>query len=134
NKKSGVYGISGISNDMRDIEKAIKEGHKRAQLAFDVYTYRIAKYIGSYATILNGFDALVFTAGVGENDPEVRKTVCDYLGIFGVKLDDEKNISLNRIGGIISSDDSKVTVMVIKTNEELMIARDTKEIVENQKK
>lgn len=134
NKKSGVYGISGISNDMRDIEKAIKEGHKRAQLAFDVYTYRIAKYIGSYATILNGFDALVFTAGVGENDPEVRKTVCDYLGIFGVKLDDEKNISLNRKGGIISSDDSKVTVMVIKTNEELMIARDTKEIVENQKK
>lgn len=134
NKKSGVYGISGISNDMRDIEKAIEEGHKRAQLAFDVYTYRIAKYIGSYATILNGFDALVFTAGVGENDPEVRKTVCDYLGIFGVKLDDEKNISLNRIGGIISSDDSKVTVMVIKTNEELMIARDTKEIVENQKK
>ncbi|MGB4714997.1 MAG: acetate kinase [Defluviitoga tunisiensis] len=134
NKKSGVYGISGISNDMRDIEKAIKEGHKRAQLAFDVYTYRIAKYIGSYATILNGFDALVFTAGVGENDPEVRKTVCDYLGIFGVKLDDEKNISLNRIGGIRSSDDSKVTVMVIKTNEELMIARDTKEIVENQKK
>lgn len=134
NKKSGVYGISGISNDMRDIEKAIKEGHKRAQLAFDVYTYRIAKYIGSYATILNGFDALVFTAGVGENDPDVRKTVCDYLGIFGVKLDDEKNISLNRKGGIISSDDSKVTVMVIKTNEELMIARDTKEIVENQKK
>jgi acetate kinase len=134
NKKSGVYGISGISNDMRDIEKAIEEGHKRAQLAFDVYTYRIAKYIGSYATILNGFDALVFTAGVGENDPEVRETVCDYLGIFGVKLDDEKNISLNRIGGIISSDDSKVTVMVIKTNEELMIARDTKEIVENQKK
>ena len=134
NKKSGVYGISGISNDMRDIEKAIEEGHKRAQLAFDVYTYRIAKYIGSYATILNGFDALVFTAGVGENDPEVRETVCDYLGIFGVKLDDEKNISLNRRGGIISSDDSKVTVMVIKTNEELMIARDTKEIVENQKK
>ncbi len=84
---------------------------------------------------MNGFDALVFTAGVGENDPEVRKTVCDYLGIFGVKLDDEKKYQFkqNR-GGIISSDDSKVTVMVIKTNEELMIARDTKEIVENQKK
>jgi len=134
NKKSGVYGISGISNDMRDIEKAIQEGHKRAKLAFDVYTYRIAKYIGSYATILNGFDALVFTAGVGENDPDVRKTVCDYLGIFGVKIDEEKNKSLNRKGGIISTEDSKVIVMIIKTNEELMIARDTKEILENFKK
>lgn len=130
NKKSGVLGLSEISNDMRDIRKGIKEGNKKAKLAYDVYVYKLAKYIGSYVTILKGLDALVFTAGVGENDNDVRKDVCDYLEIFGVKIDEEKNNELNRKEGIISTEDSKVKVLVVKTDEELMIARDTKKIIE----
>ncbi|PNR92306.1 acetate/propionate family kinase [Petrotoga sp. 9PWA.NaAc.5.4] len=130
NKKSGLTGLSGISNDMRDIKKAIREGNKKAKLAYDVYVYRLAKYIGSYATILKRFDVLIFTAGVGENNPEIRKDVCDYLDIFELKLDEEKNNILNKEDRIISTSDSHVKVLVIKTDEELMIAKDTKKIVE----
>jgi len=130
NKKSGVLGLSEISNDMRDIRKGIENGDKKAKLAYDVYVYKLAKYIGSYVTILKGLDVLVFTAGVGENDHDVRKDVCDYLEIFGVKIDEEKNNELNRKEGIISTEDSKVKVLVVKTDEELMIARDTKKIIE----
>ncbi|HBT50786.1 MAG TPA: acetate kinase [Petrotoga sp.] len=130
NKRSGVYGLSEMSNDMRDIRKGIENGDKKAKLAYDVYVYRLAKYIGSYVTILKGLDALVFTAGVGENDEHVRMDVCDYLDFFGVKIDKEKNTLLNRKEGIISTSDSDVDVLIVKTNEELMIAQDTKRIVE----
>ncbi|RAO99462.1 acetate kinase [Petrotoga sp. 9PW.55.5.1] len=133
NKKSGVLGLSEISNDMRDIRKGIENGDKKAKLAYDVYVYKLAKYIGSYVTILKGLDVLVFTAGVGENDHDVRKDVCDYLEIFGVKIDEEKNNGLNRKEGIISTEDSKVKVLVVKTDEELMIARDTKKIIEKRR-
>jgi acetate kinase len=132
NKKSGMYGVTkGFSSDMRDIEDNAIEGEKVSRLAFDIYEYSIAKYIGGYAAAMNGVDVLVFTAGVGENSPILREEICEqYLGYLGVKID--KNI--NDFKGeekIISTPDSKVTVVVVPTNEELMIARDTKEIVEN---
>src|SRR6056297_3399215 len=131
NKKSGVYGLSDyVSSDMRDIRKARDEGNKLAEMALDVYIYRMAKYIGAYATAMKGFDVLIFTAGVAENTTEIRKRVCEYLTVFGVKIDDSKNEELNGGEGIISTDDSKVTVMIVPTNEELMIARDTKKIVD----
>jgi acetate kinase len=124
-----VYGLSEMSNDMRDIRKGIENGDKKAKLAYDVYVYRLAKYIGSYITVLKGLDALVFTAGVGENDEQVRMDVCDYLDFFGVKIDKEKNTLLNKKEGIISASDSDVEVLIVKTDEELMIAQDTKRIV-----
>ncbi|MDN5343150.1 acetate kinase [Oceanotoga sp. DSM 15011] len=132
NKKSGVYGISDyLSSDMRDIRAAKDDGNEKAALALDVYVYRLAKYIGSYATAMKGLDVLIFTAGVGENTIEFREKVCEYLEIFGVELDKEKNKTLNGKEGIISTDSSKVKVLIIPTDEELMIARDTKKIVEN---
>lgn len=131
NKKSGVFGLSDyVSSDMRDIRKARDEGNKLAAMALDVYIYRIAKYIGSYATAMKGIDVLIFTAGVAENTIEIRKRVCEYLTVFGVEIDDSKNEELNGSEGIISTKDSKVTVMIVPTNEELMIARDTKKIVD----
>jgi len=131
NKKSGVYGLSDyVSSDMRDIRKARDEGNKLAKMALDVYIYRMAKYIGAYATAMKGFDVLIFTAGVAENTTEIRKRVCEYLTVFGVEIDNSKNEELNGGEGIISSDNSKVTVMIVPTNEELMIARDTKKIVD----
>ncbi|MCM8710589.1 acetate kinase [Clostridium sp. SYSU_GA19001] len=129
NKKSGVYGISGVSSDFRDIEDAAwKEGNKRAQLALDVYYYKVKKFIGSYAAVMNGVDCIVFTAGLGENSPETREYVCEGLDYLGVKIDKEKNKVRGKAVDI-SSEDSKVRVLVIPTNEELMIARDVKEIV-----
>lgn len=131
NKKSGIYGLSDyISSDMRDIRKARDEGNKLAAMALDVYIYRMAKYIGAYATAMKGIDVLIFTAGVAENTPEIRKRVCEYLTVFGVEIDDFKNEELNGKEGIISTKNSKVSVMIIPTNEELMIARDTKKIVD----
>ncbi|MGB9821011.1 MAG: acetate kinase [Pseudothermotoga sp.] len=130
NKKSGMLGLSQVSSDMRDIEEAAFSGNEMAQVALDIYVYRIAKYIGAYAAAMNGVDAIVFTAGVGENSPYVREKVCEYLGFLGVKLD--KN--LNQLKGterIISTPDSKVAVLVVPTDEELVIARDTKQIVES---
>lgn len=135
NKKSGVYGLTnGFSSDMRDVEDAALDGtNDLAKLALDIYDYRIAKYVGAYAAAMNGVDAIVFTGGVGENSPYTRKDVCSYLEFLGLKIDDSKNDMRGR-EEIISTDDSKVKVLVVPTNEELVIARDTKRIVEEMKK
>lgn len=130
NKKSGVLGVSGISSDMRDIETAAwKEGNKRADLALEMYNYRIRKYIGSYAAAMGGVDLIVFTGGVGENGPETREAVCKGLEFLGVAFDAEKNTGLRGKLDMISKHDSKVKVMVVPTNEELVIAHDTLRIV-----
>lgn len=129
NKKSGVLGISGISSDMRDIDAAIEKGDERAILALDMYIYRIIKYVGAYAAVLNGVDVIAFTGGVGENQQVLRKRVCDHLTYLGVKIDDKVNFSSRGEEKLISAHDSKVKVVVIPTDEELMIARDTEAIV-----
>ncbi|MCF6093334.1 acetate kinase [Microaerobacter geothermalis] len=133
NKHSGLYGISGISSDMREIEQAMFDGNERAKLAFDMYIYRIVKYVGAYTAAMNGLDALIFTAGVGENSVLVRKKVCESLNYLGVELDDEKNGAHDKKERMISGDNSKVKVFVIPTNEELMIARDTVRIAKLKK-
>ena len=125
NKKSGVLGMSGgISSDFRDIEKAKEEGNHLADVALQAFVYRVAKYIGAYTAAMNGVDAIAFTAGVGENDKATRKAVCEYLGYLGVKIDDEAN-DIRGERRVISAADSKVKVMLIPTNEELAIARET---------
>lgn len=128
NKKSGKLGISGVSNDDRDIEAAAKEGNDRAQLALDSFVYNVAGLLGKYITILKGVDAITFTAGIGENSADTRKQICEYLEFMGVKIDDEKN---NTRGEEIeiSTPDSKIKVFVVPTNEELMIARDTLSLI-----
>lgn len=128
NKKSGFLGVSGISSDNRDIEAAAKEGNKRAILAGDILRYGIKKYIGSYAAVMNGLDAVIFTGGIGENAPEVRADVCRDMEFFGIKLDEELNATIRGKLTKISSPESKVEVWVVPTNEELLIARDTKEL------
>jgi acetate kinase len=128
NKHSGLVGISGVSSDMREIIREMKNGNMRAKLAFDVFCYRVKKYIGAYAAVMGGVDAIVFTAGIGENSTDVRKSVCEGLEFLGIKIDDEKNNSPER-EKIITTDDSPVKVLVIPTNEELVIALDTAEIV-----
>lgn len=134
NKKSGMLGLTNnLSSDMRDIEDAAHSGNEIAQLALDIYVYKIAKYIGAYAAAMNGVDAIVFTAGVGENSPYVREKVCEYLGFLGVKIDRQLN-DVKGLERIISTPDSKVAVLIVPTNEELVIARDTKYIVENKVK
>ena len=125
NKKSGVLGITGISSDMREIEDAIEHGNERAKLALDMYNYRIKKYIGAYAAAMGGCDIIVFTAGVGENQYSTREAACTGLEYMGVKLDVEKNKTIRGEEAVISTPDSKVTVCVIPTDEELMIATDT---------
>lgn len=128
NKKSGVQGISGISSDFRDLDKAAEEGNKRAALALDMFHYWVAKDVGAYVAAMNGVDAIVYTAGVGENSAETRKAISEYFGYLGVKIDDAAN-SKRGEDIMISTPDSKVKVFVIPTNEELVIARDTCEIV-----
>lgn len=128
NKHSGLLGISGVSSDMREIIKEMKNGNIRAKLAFDIFCYRVKKYIGAYSAAMGGVDAIVFTAGIGENSPDVRKEVCKDLEFLGIKIDDEKNNSPEK-EKIITTDDSKVKVLVIPTNEELVIALDAAEIV-----
>ena len=128
NKQGGVLGISGISNDMRDIENGIKEGNERARLAMDMYEYRILKYIGAYAAVLDGVDVIVFTGGVGENQTGTREYLCRHLGYLGVTFDAEANKTRGE-EVVISGKDSKVKVVVIPTDEELMIAEDTAAIV-----
>ena len=128
NKKSGMLGISGISSDFRDIQEAIAEGNERAELALKVFAHRVRYYIGAYIAEMNGVDAIIFTAGVGENDDITRALICNDLGNLGIKLDLVKN----KVRGketIISRDDSKVAILMIPTNEELMIARDTYALV-----
>lgn len=129
NKHSGVLGISGISSDMRDIEKAIAEGNERAKLALDIYEYRIAKYIGSYVAALNGVDVIVFTGGVGENQTGSRAKVCRNFGFMGLKIDEELNAQSRGKEVLLSTPDSTVKVVVIPTDEEYMIASDTMDIV-----
>ena len=125
NKKSGVLGITGISSDMREIEAAIEKGDEMAKIALDMYNYRIKKYIGAYAAAMGGCDIIVFTAGVGENQCSTREAACAGLEYMGVKLDVEKNKGIRGEEAVISTPDSKVTVCVIPTDEELMIATDT---------
>lgn len=130
NKKSGVLGMSGgVSSDFRDIGKAAEEGNHLAAVALDAFRYRVAKYIGAYTAAMNGVDAIAFTAGVGENDIESRKAICDYLGYLGVEIDDEAN-NVRGKARIISSENSKVKVVLMPTNEELAIARETKRLTE----
>jgi len=128
NKKSGVLGISGVSSDFRDIGAAAEAGNHRAQLALDVFYYSVKKYIGSYAAAMGGVDAIVFTAGVGENDAAARMAIASGLEFMGVKMDEDAN-NIRGKEAVISAPDSKVQVLLIPTNEELMIAMDTAEIV-----
>ena len=128
NKKSGVLALSGVSSDFRDIEGEAEKVNEDCQLALDKFAYEVRKYIGSYAAALGGLDCLVFTAGVGENSASMRARICEGLEYLGVKIDPEKNTVRGK-EAIISADDSKVTVWVIPTNEELMIAQDTAELV-----
>ena len=131
NKKCGLLGVSGVSSDARDIEAAIREGNENALLAANILAYGIKKYIGSYVAALNGVDAVVFTAGMGENNVELRERVCKDMDFFGIKLDDAANKATVRKSEPVklSTDDSKVLVYMIPTNEELMIARDTEALV-----
>ena len=128
NKKSGVLGISGVGSDFRDLEKAAKEGNERAQLALDKFAYEVRKYIGAYAAAMGGVDIITFTAGLGENGPDMRESICEGLGFLGVHVDHEKNQVRGKETDI-SAADSTVKVYVIPTNEELMIARDTLALV-----
>jgi acetate kinase len=130
NKHSGMQGISGVSSDMRDILAESQKGNSNAQLALDVYCYRIRKYIGAYAAAMGGLDVLVFTAGVGENSPVVRRKCCENLEFLGIRIDDEKNEEAIRVETEIQTDDSPVKVFCIPTNEELVIALDTKRIIQ----
>ncbi|MBQ4605766.1 MAG: acetate kinase, partial [Clostridia bacterium] len=133
NKKCGFLGISEISSDSRDIEAAILQGDKKAYLAATTLAYQVKKYIGSYAAAMNGLDAIVWTAGMGENNPELRDRACADLEYFGVKIDRELNAKTHHQPNTVelSTADSKVKVYVLPTNEELMIASDTEEIVKN---
>ena len=124
NKKSGVLGISGVSSDFRDLEAAADQGNERAQLALDKFIYEVRKYIGAYATAMGGVDAILFTAGIGENSADLREKICQGLEYMGVKVDSEKN-KVRGQEAVVSTDDSKVKVFIIPTNEELMIAMDT---------
>ena len=128
NKKSGVYGISGVSSDFRDLEAAADEGNERAKLALDMFNYRVAKYIGAYAAAMNGVDIICFTAGLGENNGVMRQDVCSYLEFMGVKIDPEAN-NVRGEERLVSAPDSKVKVYVVPTNEELAIARETAALV-----
>ena len=128
NKKSGVLALSGVSSDFRDLEEGKNNGNENCVLALEKFYYEVAKYVGAYTAAMNGVDVITFTAGVGENDCATRKAICEYLGYLGVKIDDEKN-NVRGEEMKISTEDSKIQVWVIPTNEELMIAQDTAELV-----
>ena len=131
NKKSGLLGVSGISNDCRNIHTAADEGNARAKLSMKILTNGIKKHIGAYTAEMNGLDAIVFTAGIGENDARVRQAVCENMEYLGIKMDEEKN--RNFVRGIpfeISADDSSVAVWIIPTDEEYMIANDTQRLAQ----
>ncbi|NJN25215.1 MAG: acetate kinase [Cyclobacteriaceae bacterium] len=130
NKHSGILGISGVSSDMREVERAAEDGNNRAQLALEMYDYRIIKYIGSYAAAMSGVDIIVFTGGIGENAERVRESVCKRFGYLGLEFDQEKNRGLRSKEAVISTSDSKVKVMVVPTNEELVIAEETVKVLE----
>lgn len=128
NKKSGVLAISGVSSDFRDLDDAVEQGNERAALALEIFAYQVKKFIGSYACAMGGIDAIVFTAGVGENNPKIRNMVCKGLEFLGVKIDEEKNMARG-MEMDVSTDDSKVRILVIPTNEELAIAKETKKMI-----
>lgn len=128
NKKSGVYGMSGVSSDFRDVENAANDGNERAQAALETFAYRVAKYVGAYAAAMGGVDAITFAGGVGENDKITRKKVCEQLAFLGIGVNDEANSKRGQ-EVVISTPDSKVAVLVIPTNEELAIARETLALV-----
>jgi acetate kinase len=128
NKESGVYGISGLSSDFRDIEKAMDEGNERAKLAWDMFVYNVKRYVGFYAAAMGGVDVIVFTAGIGENNPIMREQIVDGLDFMGIKIDPEKN-NVRGKAVDVSASDARVKTLVIPTNEELMIALDTKKLV-----
>jgi acetate kinase len=132
NKHSGMLGITGVSSDMREIEDAASKGNERAQLALEMYCYRIKKYIGAYIAAMNGLDILAFTGGVGENAWEIRMHICNDMDAMGIEFDHEKNKGLRSKEVIISKDNSKVKVLVVPTNEELVIAQDTMSIVQSE--
>ena len=123
-KQSGLYGVSGVSSDERDVIEAAEHGNKRAQLALDMNRYQIKKLIGAYAAAMGGLDAVIFTGGMGEKSEGLRHDVCENMEFFGIKLDEQRNLKLNRKEGKISTDDSPTSVWIIPTNEELIIARD----------
>mgnify|MGYP003587534448 CR=1 FL=1 len=129
NKRSGMLGISGVSSDMRDIEKAAEEGNQRAKTALEMYMYRVKKYVGAYAAAMGGVDLLIFTGGIGENDAITRYEVCKDMEFMGIEFDAEKNKGLRGVDTVISKENSKCKVMLITTNEELVIATDTYNIV-----
>ncbi|HYA21675.1 MAG TPA: acetate kinase [Thermoproteota archaeon] len=129
NRKSGLLGISGVSNDVREIKSEAQKGNDRAELALKILTYKVRKYIGAYAAVLGGVDAVVFTAGIGENEGLIRSEICRGLEFLGVRVDESRNADPEKWQGVISSEDSKIKVLVVPTREELMIARDTAEIL-----
>lgn len=128
NKKSGIYGMSGVSSDFRDVENAANDGNKRAEAALESFVYRVAKYVGAYAAAMGGVDAITFAGGVGENDKVTRKKVCEHLAFLGIGVNEEANAARGK-EVVISTPDSKVAVLVIPTNEELAIARETLALV-----
>ena len=134
NKESGVLGITGISSDMRDVESAASEGNERAILALKMYSYRIKKYIGAYAAAMGGVDVIVWTAGVGENQTGLRAEACEGLGFLGIEIDKEKNATIRGKEALISTADSPVKVYVVPTDEEIVIARDTMDLVLKERK
>ena len=129
NRESGLLGISGVGSDVRDLLKAVSEGNPQAALALNMFTYRVKQYIGKYAAVLGGLDALIFTAGIGENASSIRAAICENLEFLGVHLDAEKNQS-SEMEKAIHQEDAPVKLLVIPTNEELMIARDTLRLIE----
>jgi acetate kinase len=133
NKHSGMLAISGLSSDMREVTEAMNDGDVSAKLAFDMYVYRVKKYIGAYAAAMNGVDTLVFTAGVGENSVALRQAVCEGISFLGIELDLERNALRSKEAREITTDASRVKVLVVPTNEELLIARDTYKLVEQAK-
>lgn len=130
NKDSGIWGMSGVSSDFRDVDDAVAEGNVQAKIAKDAYIHRIVLYIGAYIAVMNGVDAIAFTAGVGENDPEGRQQIMDHFGYMGVVMDAERN-KARRKEAILSADESKVKVLLVPTNEELKIAQETEAIIQN---
>jgi acetate kinase len=131
NKKCGVLGVSGISSDLRDLEAATEQGNERALLALEMLGYRVRKYVGSYIAVLGGVDAVVFTGGIGEHSPRIRKIVMENMEFCGAKFDEEKNQAYDSGIGYLNADDSKVKIIVLATNEELSIARETKILTQN---
>ena len=129
NKKSGLLGVSGVSSDMRDLEKASEEGNSKANLALEIFSYRVKKYVGSYIAALGGLDLLIFTGGIGENACKIREAVCKNMEFIGINFDSAKNHELRGKDEVLTTPDSKTIVMAITTNEEYVIAKDTYSIV-----